>query len=61
MAIRPIFSSGFFGQLHVSGTGWGKYGQMLISPQIGLNVYEEGHDSPKEAERASAYEYRVTL
>ena len=25
-----------FSQIHASGTGWGKYGQFLISPQIGL-------------------------
>ena len=29
-----------FGQLHVSGTGWGKYGQIFISPQIDLAVAE---------------------
>ena len=36
-----------FGQLHVSGTGWGKYGQIFVSPQIGLAVSESEHDSPK--------------
>jgi predicted alpha-1,2-mannosidase len=50
-----------FGQLHVSGTGWGKYGQFLVSPQIGLNVDETGHDSPKSNETAKAYYYAVTL
>ncbi|OAQ39789.1 hypothetical protein A5893_09435 [Pedobacter psychrophilus] len=50
-----------FGQLHVSGTGWGKYGQLLISPQIGLKTNETGHDSPKKDEFAKAYEYGVTL
>ena len=23
-----------FGQLHVTGTGWGRYGQMLLSPSV---------------------------
>lgn len=50
-----------FGQLHVSGTGWGKYGQIFFSPQIGLAIGETEHDSPKEAERATAYEYSVKL
>lgn len=50
-----------FGQLHVSGTGWGKYGQVFISPQIGLAIGETEHDSPKENERARAYEYSVKL
>ena len=31
-----------FAQLHVSGTGWGRYGQILVSPQIGFNANEEG-------------------
>jgi predicted alpha-1,2-mannosidase len=50
-----------FGQLHVSGTGWGKYGQLLISPQIGLSIKETSHDSPKKDEFAKAFEYGVTL
>jgi predicted alpha-1,2-mannosidase len=50
-----------FGQLHVSGTGWGKYGQILVSPQIGLTVGEEGHDSPKFNETPYPFEYGVTL
>jgi predicted alpha-1,2-mannosidase len=50
-----------FGQLHVSGTGWGKYGQIFFSPQIGLAIGETDHDSPKTEERASAYEYSVKL
>lgn len=50
-----------FGQLHVSGTGWGKYGQIFISPQIGLQVGEQEHDSPKTDEITSPYEYGVTL
>lgn len=50
-----------FGQLHVSGTGWGKYGQIFLSPQIGLEINEEGHDSPKSHEKTSPYEYGVTL
>ncbi|WP_052732381.1 GH92 family glycosyl hydrolase [Hymenobacter terrenus] len=50
-----------FGQLHVSGTGWGKYGQVFLSPQLGVAVGEDAHDSPKENERARAYEYSVKL
>jgi len=50
-----------FGQLHVSGTGYGKYGQIFLSPQVGLAVAETGHDSPKSNEIAFPYEYGVTL
>ena len=50
-----------FGQLQVSGTGWGKYGQIFVSPQIGMAVGEAGHDSPKADEEPFPYEYSVTL
>ncbi len=50
-----------FGQLHVSGTGWGKYGHFLISPQIGLHPGEEDHDSPISDEAANASYYRAYL
>jgi len=50
-----------FGQLHVSGTGYGKYGQIFLSPQIGLATGETAHDSPKSNEIAFPYEYGVTL
>jgi len=50
-----------FSQTHVSGTGWGQYGNILISPQIGLAVGETEHDSPKSEESATAYDYRVRL
>lgn len=50
-----------FGQLHASGTGWGRYGQIFISPQIGFNASEDGHDSPKSEEIASPYYYAVNL
>ena len=50
-----------FGQLQVSGSGWGKYGQIFLSPQVGLAVGEEEHDSPKQNETATPYEYGVTL
>lgn len=50
-----------FAQLHVSGTGWGKYGQFLVSPQIGLEVGETSHDSPKSDETVSPYYYAVNL
>ncbi|MBC7720818.1 MAG: glycoside hydrolase family 92 protein [Pedobacter sp.] len=50
-----------FGQLHVSGTGWGKYGNIFLSPQVGLSTGETEHDSPKNNETAKPYEYAVTL
>ncbi len=50
-----------FSQTHVSGTGWGQYGNILVSPQVGLAVGETEHDSPKAEERATAYDYRVRL
>lgn len=51
-----------FSQLHVTGTGsCGKYGQFLISPQIGLQTAEAGHDSEKSGEQASVSEYKVRL
>jgi predicted alpha-1,2-mannosidase len=50
-----------FGQLHVSGTGWGKYGQVFLSPQLGLAVGETAHDSPKENEVATPFQYSTTL
>ena len=50
-----------FGQLHVSGTGWGKYGMIFLSPQIGLAVGDTLHDSPKASEVTTPYEYGVTL
>jgi putative alpha-1,2-mannosidase len=55
---RPIRG---FSQTHVSGTGWGQYGNILISPQVGLAVGETEHDSPKADERPTAYDYRVRL
>lgn len=51
-----------FSQLHATGTGGpGKYGQFLISPQIGLKVGEMEHDSAKSDEEAHATSYRVRL
>lgn len=50
-----------FGQLHVSGTGWGRYGQILLSPQRGFSAVEGGHDSGKEEEVLSPYYYKVRL
>jgi len=50
-----------FCQLSVSGTGWGKYGQIFFSPQVGLAIGDSEHDSPKENEVAKAYEYSVKL
>lgn len=50
-----------FGQLHASGIGWGRYGQIFVSPQIGFNAKENGHDSKKSNEMASPYYYAVNL
>jgi predicted alpha-1,2-mannosidase len=50
-----------FGQLHVTGTGWSKYGQFLISPQTGLQVGEQDHDSPISEEVATPAGYSVRL
>ena len=50
-----------FAQLHVSGIGWTRYGQVLLSPQTGFNANEEGHDSDKDEELATPYYYRVNL
>lgn len=43
---HPKYPIRGFGQLHVSGTGWGSYGHFLVSPQIGLAVGATEHDSP---------------
>ncbi|MBC7745027.1 MAG: glycoside hydrolase family 92 protein [Flavobacterium sp.] len=50
-----------FGQIQQSGTGWGTNGQIFLSPQIGLATGEDNHDSPKSNEKATPYEYGVTL
>jgi len=57
----PRFPIIGFGQLHVSGTGWGSYGHFLISPQVGLNVEKGMHDSPKSTEITKAYYYKIKL
>lgn len=50
-----------FGQLHVSGVGWGKYGHFLLSPQIGIEVEENKHDSPCSEQITRPYYYKVNL
>lgn len=50
-----------FGQLHVSGIGWSRYGQVFLSPQTGFSASEDGHDSPKSQETATPYYYKVKL
>lgn len=50
-----------FGQLHVSGIGWARYGQVFISPQIGFKPGETEHDSPKSDEIVTPYYYKVNL
>ena len=50
-----------FSQIHASGTGYGKYGEFLLSPQLGLACGFTGHDSPPTDETAACDEYAVTL
>lgn len=51
-----------FGQLHVSGTGWGSYGHFLVSPQVGdLELDLEKHDSPHSQDSTKAYYYSTFL
>lgn len=50
-----------FSQLHVSGTGWGQYGNFLISPQIGLATGADAHDSDKADEKPEPHQYSVRL
>jgi predicted alpha-1,2-mannosidase len=50
-----------FSQTHVSGIGWTTYGNLLLSPQVGLDVSATGHDSPITDEMAKPYSYQVTL
>lgn len=50
-----------FGQLHVSGIGWSRYGQIFLSPQIGFSAKENGHDSRKSGEVATPYYYKTNL
>ena len=50
-----------FGQLHVSGTGWSSYGHFLISPQVGLSVGTDQHDSPYSQQISKAYYYKTHL
>ncbi len=55
---RPIRG---FAQLNVSGTGWGKYGHFLVSPQVGVAFGQEEHESEKSDEVTKAYYYAVNL
>lgn len=50
-----------FAQLHVSGTGWSRYGQVLLSPQMGFEPAEDAHDSEISQEIATPYYYEVQL
>ena len=48
--------------MHVSGTGGpSKYGQFLLSPQIGLDILENKHLSGKSEEEAKVAYYKVKL
>ena len=49
-----------FSQTHIS-AGAQKYGNFLVSPQIGLSTAQDSHDSEKSNEKATASEYSVTL
>jgi len=50
-----------FTQIHVSGTGVPSYGQVLVSPQVGLATRYDGHTSPRANETPTPYEYSVDL
>ncbi len=50
-----------FTQLHFGTGGATKFGQFLISPQIGLSTGFSGHDSEKSNEACSPVEYKVFL
>jgi len=59
---NPKMPTRGFGQLQVSGTGGaGRYGHFLISPQIGIAVGEEDHDSPAKNEETKAYYFKAIL
>ncbi len=49
-----------FSQLHIQ-SGEGRFGQFLISPQVGLSVALDSHDSNVANENPTATEYSVTL
>ncbi len=55
---RPVRG---FSQLHAGGTGWGKYGNLLLSPRLGLEVRADAHDSAVTDEVATPYSYRARL
>lgn len=57
---HPDYPIRGFGQLHVSGTGWGSYGHFLVSPQTGLVGVAE-HDSPHSEDITCAYYYKTKL
>jgi len=50
-----------FGQLHVSGTGWGSYGHFLISPQTGISTAVGTHNSAETNQVAKPYYFKTTL
>ncbi len=56
-ADEPILG---FSQMHVQ-AGEGRYGQFLISPQVGLDYALDSHRSEKSNENPGAAEYSVTL
>ena len=50
-----------FAQMHVSGTGWSTYGHFLVSPQTGLSLGVDAHDSPHSEDVTKAYYYSTNL
>ena len=59
---NPKMPTRGFGQLQVSGTGGAsRYGHFLISPQIGIRVSKNSHDSPAVNEETKAYYYKTKL
>ncbi len=50
-----------FSQLHVSGVGWGQYGNILVAAQIGRSIAPFAISSTKSEERAEPFAYEVLL
>jgi predicted alpha-1,2-mannosidase len=59
---NPKMPTRGFGQLHVSGTGGdSRYGHFLISPQTGIAVGKDDHDSPAKNEETRGYYFKTLL
>jgi predicted alpha-1,2-mannosidase len=59
---NPRMPTKGYGQLHVSGTGGdSRYGHFLVSPQTGIAVGKNDHDSPAKNEVTRAYYFKSIL